>query len=56
MKLNTRIFGNSMHKVLQFYSDDRERTLLQEAGDSFGFPIMGHELSKESTNEILYQA
>jgi hypothetical protein len=56
MKLNARIFGDSMRKVLQFYSDVHERTLLQEAGDSFGFPIMEDELSKESAEEILYQA
>jgi hypothetical protein len=45
-----------MRKVLEFCSDDRERTLLQEAGDSFGFPIMEEELSKDSAEEILYQA
>jgi hypothetical protein len=45
-----------MCKVLQFCNDDRERILLQEAGDSFGFPIMEDELSQESTEEILYQA
>jgi hypothetical protein len=56
MKPSARIFGDSMCKVLQFCSDDRERTLLQEAGDSFGFPIMEDELMKESTEEILYQA
>jgi hypothetical protein len=56
MKLNARIFGDSMRKVLQFYSDVHERTLLQEACDSFGFPIMEDELSKESAEEILYQA
>lgn len=48
MKPNARIFGDSMRKVLQFYSDDRERTLLQEASDSFSFPIMEDELSKGS--------
>jgi hypothetical protein len=56
MKPNARIFGDSMRKVLQFCSDDRERTLLQEAGDSFGFPIMEDELGKESADEILHQA
>jgi hypothetical protein len=30
--------------------------LLQEAGDSFGFPIMEDELAKENVEEILYQA
>jgi hypothetical protein len=30
--------------------------LLQEAGDSFGFPIMEDALGKESAEEILYQA
>jgi hypothetical protein len=56
MKPNARIFGDSMHKVLQFCSDDHECTLLQEACDSFSFPIMEDELSKESVEEILYQA
>jgi hypothetical protein len=56
MKPNARIFGDSMRKVLQFCSDDHERTLLQEAGDSFGFPIMEDELGEESAEEIMYQA
>lgn len=56
MKPNTCIFGDTMRKVLQFCSDDRERTLLQEASDSFDFPIMEDELGKESSEEILYQA
>jgi hypothetical protein len=56
MKPNARIFRDSMRKVLQFCSDDHERTLLQEAGDSFGFPIMEDELGEESAEEIMYQA
>jgi hypothetical protein len=55
-KPNSRIFGDSMCKVLQFYSDDCEHTLLQEAGDSFGFPIIEDELGKESAEDILYHA
>lgn len=56
MKPNARIFGDSMRKLLQFCSDDRERTLLQEAGDSFDFPNMEDELSKESAEKFLYHA
>jgi hypothetical protein len=56
MKPSARIIGDSMRKVLQFCNHDREHILLQEAGDSFGFPIMEDELGQESTEEILYQA
>jgi hypothetical protein len=42
--------------VLQFCSDDRERTFLLVAGVSFGFPVMEDELGKESAKEILHQA
>jgi hypothetical protein len=56
MKPNTCVFGDSMRKVLQFCSYDHERSLLQEAGDSFGFPIMEDKLGKESAEEILYRA
>jgi hypothetical protein len=56
MKPNARIFGDSMRKVLQFCSYDHEHTLLQEVGDSFGFPNMEDELGKESAKDILYQA
>jgi hypothetical protein len=55
MSSNARIFRDLMRKVLQFCNDDRECSLLQEASDSFGFPIMEEELSKDSAKEILYQ-
>jgi hypothetical protein len=56
MKPSALIFGDNMRKVLQFCNDDRECTLLQEAGDSFGFPIMEDELGQEYAEEIIYQA
>jgi hypothetical protein len=52
MSSNACIFGGSMRKVLQLSSNDSERILLQEVGDSFGFPIMEEELSKESAEKF----
>jgi hypothetical protein len=55
MKPSARIFGDYMRKVLPFCSNDYERTLLQEVGDSFGFPIMEYELGQESAEQTIYQ-